>query len=84
MEKLTHSITVKVTDDAARKIAGLAVLDGADGCSEWVRHVVLRELESRRKQSDALRAIFEAEAHRREEYRVGHGLPAAGQQGGAA
>lgn len=57
-DKLDHAITFKTTEKNARHIAGLAMLDGMDGTSEWVRHVVHLAIEQRKKQCDALNSIF--------------------------
>lgn len=77
MEKLNHPITVKVTDDVARQIAGLAIFDGVDGgASEWVRHLVLVELARRKKQRDDLNAIFVTGDADGEGYLGSRGLPA--------
>lgn len=81
-DKLTHAITVKTTEEVAHQIAGLAALDGMDGASEWVRHVVSVELARRKKQRDALNSIFQAPRTSCEEYEVGQGLPASPFHGG--
>ena len=75
-DKFNHAITFKVTDDVARQVAGVAVLDGSDGSSEWVRHLVLRELDRRKQQRDALNSIFAASAMDGEGYSGSRGLPA--------
>jgi hypothetical protein len=82
MSKLDHAITIKVTDETAARITGLALLDGSDGNSDWVRHLVLRAIEEREKHFRALESIFAPRTADGEEYPVSRGLPASPFHGG--
>lgn len=76
MSKLDHPITVKVTDEMAAHVKGLAAMDGMESSSEWVRHVVCLAIEERMKQRDALNAIFAPDEPHAKVNLVCRGVPA--------
>lgn len=76
MTKLDHAITIKVTDDMAAQIKGIAALEGMESGSEWIRHVLAREVQVLKQKRDALNAIFDTTNGEQKVIHDSRGLPA--------
>jgi hypothetical protein len=61
MDKMTEPVTVKLHTEQLRQLRGVAEADGM-GVSEYIRHLIDKDLEGRRAQFNALTSIFGADA----------------------
>lgn len=77
MEKLTHAITVKVSDATARDIELLARAKGME-VSEYMRHLIDSDKSAQRAVFDALSQVFAVDAVAGKGNHGPHGLPAYG------
>lgn len=74
-DKLTHALTVKLSEDMHQTVVALAAIAGFESPSEYVRHLISLDVEARRAQHRALCNVFGITALGAEGNVGGRGLP---------